>query len=763
MSTHHGHLAYFLSRFVAHGRQDVHARRISGPQGQARYEPRNGKIGPEEIRRHLMSDYPLGMYLVEGHLVRAAVLDLDDHDGSVGWSGVLPIAQRLSDELRAVGLRPYLCRSGGGQGVHIWIVWKDPQDARAVRATLREVLELVGLQSGTEGLSKSRVEIYPKQDRVEAGKFGNLIALPFSRASAPLADDLSIIELAEYQTPLFESLYSEPVGQYTEIEKSDAFGPLPIDEEDVSAALQKIPADDHDLWIRIGLGIKNTFGNDGFDLWDAWSAKAANYPGKTVCEGRWRTFPDTSKVGIGTIFYFAQQNGWNGPSNQTVRSMNSRFGILTHGNKTLIILKNGDRKPDDEFTWLSKEAFVDRLKTEPMRDSSGGEGTKDKAKFWMSHRLAAHYHRLDFDPSLPVGHNGKVWNLWTGFAVKPVPGSWSLLQDHIRTNICQCDAILYQWLINWMAMGVQRPSYVIGTAPVLKGYPGTGKGVLANAYGKLWGRHFVAITNEEQVTGRFNAHLAGKRLIFIDEGTFGGDRRKAGVLKTRVTEDWIMLEAKGIDPIRMRNWMIFMIASNEESIVPADRADRRWQLFPVGDTHRADRGYFRAIFQQLETGGYEAMLYDLLHANVNEGPDPCVTIKTDELFYQVIQAAPVELKYLHQILDAGTLPQNAVAGPSSSTIRALLEDLKRSFPTQRYPSDVSLGRFLKSTFPGIHTHVAGKFRLPSPDNRPTFERSTRYDFPDLSACRIAFERVVGQRVPWSATTLDWQSDDDIPI
>jgi hypothetical protein len=103
-----------------------------------------------------------------------------------------------------------------------------------------------------------------------------------------------------------------------------------------------------------------------------------------------------------------------------------------------------------------------------------------------------------------------------------------------------------------------------------------------------------------------------------------------------------MLEAKGVDPIKMANRMIFMVASNEESIVPADRADRRWQLFTVGNGRRNDRKYFGSIADQMNNGGLEVMLFDLFNWNLKDGPDPQITIKNDELLNQIISAAPHE-------------------------------------------------------------------------------------------------------------------------
>jgi len=80
-------------------------------------------------------------------------------------------------------------------------------------------------------------------------------------------------------------------------------------------------------------------------------------------------------------------------------------------------------------------------------------------------------------------------------------------------------------------------------------------------------------------------------------------------------------------------------------------ADRRWQMFEVGDRNREDHKFFAAIAKELEAGGYEAMLHDLLHRDISKGPDPRRTIKTAALLEQVIRAAPPEVRYLHQILE----------------------------------------------------------------------------------------------------------------
>ncbi len=105
-----------------------------------------------------------------------------------------------------------------------------------------------------------------------------------------------------------------------------------------------------------------------------------------------------------------------------------------------------------------------------------------------------------------------------------------------------------------------------------------------------------------------------------------------------------------------------MIASNEASIVPADMGDRRWQIFEVGERNRENREYFANIADQLENGGYAAMLHDLLNRDISKGPNPRKIIRTVGLFEQIMRAAGPEIRYIHQLLDNGFLPQLEAPG-----------------------------------------------------------------------------------------------------
>ena len=121
---------------------------------------------------------------------RLATLDFDDKSGAMPWEQMRACALRVAETARQFKLNPWAVRSGGGNGVHLHFLWDEKQSAADCRRLLETVLSAEGFSNGTGGVAKNEVEIFPKQDRVDAERVGNLIALPFARKSGPLDHDL---------------------------------------------------------------------------------------------------------------------------------------------------------------------------------------------------------------------------------------------------------------------------------------------------------------------------------------------------------------------------------------------------------------------------------------------------------------------------------------------------------------------------------------------------------------------------------------------
>ncbi len=80
---------------------------------------------------------------------------------------------------------------------------------------------------------------------------------------------------------------------------------------EIQDALLHIDSRPHDDWVRVGLALYS-LGEDGLLLWDTWSKSAPNYDAAEIPK-RWKTFAGSS-VNLQTVFYMAQQSGWQNPA-----------------------------------------------------------------------------------------------------------------------------------------------------------------------------------------------------------------------------------------------------------------------------------------------------------------------------------------------------------------------------------------------------------------------------------------------------------------
>lgn len=80
--------------------------------------------------------------------------------------------------------------------------------------------------------------------------------------------------------------------------------------QDIESALYCVSPVDREMWIRMGMAVKNELGEGGFDLWNAWSQQADNYQEKAA-RSSWKSFKPGIGPTIASLIYEAKQNGWS--------------------------------------------------------------------------------------------------------------------------------------------------------------------------------------------------------------------------------------------------------------------------------------------------------------------------------------------------------------------------------------------------------------------------------------------------------------------
>ena len=261
----------------------------------------------KRIIEHLTTPTMYGCCPIDkgGSTTSVAVLDMDDHDGNMAWDTTLAIGESVSEKLSKYGLHPTMFRSSGGKGLHLIMLWQDPQDAASVRAHLANIIAELGYADGAGGLLKKEIEIFPKQDSVALDGKGNYFWLPFGRKSRLIDSAFGLIEdnaMAATQL-LWEMSAPVPVNvkRLTQRDSDDlaaymAHQPKDFTLEEIQTMLDEYPAEllDHDLWCEVGMALHHQFvgGDEGFQLFKTWSAKDSR-PGMYTqkgCQSKWVSF-----------------------------------------------------------------------------------------------------------------------------------------------------------------------------------------------------------------------------------------------------------------------------------------------------------------------------------------------------------------------------------------------------------------------------------------------------------------------------------------
>jgi hypothetical protein len=438
-------------------------------------------------------------------------------------------------------------------------------------------------------------------------------------------------------------------------------------------------------------------------------------------------------------------------------AMNARYFVVLEGGKALVGMFEYERGRQK----LVLMRFADFKNLHMNKYVEVGKFTVPLGTWWLQHSKRRQYAGLAFHP----GNNARVidgkLNLWRGWAFQPKPGDWSKLRDHIWIAVASRKKEVFDYVMNWLAWCVQHPDERAEVVLVMQGKRGAGKGTVANAMCKLLGQHALQISSAEHLVGRFNGHLRDTVLLFADEAYWPGNKGAEGTIKRLVTEPTIFIEAKGRDGVEVPNLLHVMMASNEDWAVPAGERERRYFVLKVSDEKLQDHAWFKAIVNQLENGGYGAMLHDLLHHDLGDFHPRQLPKSNDLTGQQALSLGPLDSWWV-ELLEIGTLtgcdpmePNRAVSNKYEEKVvvgcsdrwvtRLGLYDQARNIePRLRQRSDHTLGQYLAEQ---------------GCDNSRKVMRRRGWTFPELVACRKKWE----ERFPgwtWRNPYLSrWQVED----
>ena len=587
----------------------------------------------ELFEAHLSGVTPLGIYLLDDNdQISFGAIDIDQY----------PIdLDALANRLNELSLPLIVCNSKSG-GAHVYAFFENPQDP----IDTIDVLNTIAVAIGYPG-----VEIFPKQIKRPSGRYGNYINLPFfghpslqyvcytPEGAIELSDFLDLAERSRTTAADLKRIISQQN--------------LTKDIQTPNNAEFQRPqtAGRNEYLFYLGTDLMRQ--NLGHDI----VATALRKKNRTATEQDHENFvtegplPSDELETLITNLKKIEPRQASDNSSVFVEELNAKHAhIMISGKARIINIMTDPRNGWQVHDFSTPADFRSRYANCKVK---GGSKTRTAAQVWLESPKRRSYGGITFLPGKDAGDH---FNLFQGFAVEPADGDCSLYLDHIRNNICSADDELYDYIIHWMADAIQNPSSRPGVALAIRGQQGVGKGVFVSMFAKLFGPHFIQVTQSNHLVGNFNGHQKDKLLVFADEAFWAGNKQAEGVLKGLVTEDTLSIEMKGVDVGQFPNFIRLILATNNDWVVPASAEQRRFVVIDASAARIQDTAYFGAIIHQMENGGLEALMYHLLSVDL-EGVNLRKIPQTDALADQKLRSLDSVATWLYGCLDNGGIEE----------------------------------------------------------------------------------------------------------
>jgi phage/plasmid-associated DNA primase len=325
-----------------------------------------------------------------------------------------------------------------------------------------------------------------------------------------------------------------------------------------------------------------------------------------------------------------------------------------------------------------------------------------------------------------------------------------VIQEFLHTVICDNNVALFDYLIRYLAHMLQKPHEKPGIMIVLLSGQGEGKGTFFKTLQRMWPRTTLAVSDVDEVVGKFNAALERNYIVCMDEALFAGDKKSLDKLKSLITEPTCRIEQKHQPSRSIESYHRYFASSNHSHFAHVDKDDRRFLFVRLSSIHKQDQVYFDAVNDALEDDAViAAMMHDLINLdltgfNVRKRP------LTEEHLSQRIQSLNGFERYWYEVLQSGMLDRfTEWKQPKFISTKNLIDNYKEY--------DTNAGRYNP-----IQQHrISSTLKTICPSAKPLRKKANNiqergYELPDIKVARMEFEKMLG-------TSVDWSEVDDASV
>ena len=221
-----------------------------------------------------------------------------------------------------------------------------------------------------------------------------------------------------------------------------------------------------------------------------------------------------------------------------------------------------------------------------------------------------HYNKIVFKPHNHGVLRGEL-NTFTGFKAKRLPDDQAAdpdviapFLDHIKKVWANNDESIYNYIVKWLSVVVQKPWERTNTFILLTGSQGCGKGVPCEfLINRIFGKHCAAdCAGLSKVTQRFNSMLSGKVFLNVNEMSDVNSKNfyaNFDKLKALITDSHLCVERKGMPVCHIENCLNMIGCSNQRHTMNKEKGCRRILALECSDEFVGNFSYFDRLVKNL--------------------------------------------------------------------------------------------------------------------------------------------------------------------
>lgn len=290
------------------------------------------------------------------------------------------------------------------------------------------------------------------------------------------------------------------------------------------------------------------------------------------------------------------------PSHPPKKGTRSRARVVSAG-KLSTLFQHFSYQYGSDIAWDRRERLA--MKISHMRHTFG----QDAVKLWLTSekRHDVRAEEVVFDPTGKC--SDQCVNLFGGIELQPVDGEVAPMLE-LLDHLCDNDEEVRDWLLNWLALPLQRLGSKMRTAVIVHGDEGSGKNLFFEAVRDIYGE-YALVVGQDQLEDKFNDWLSCKLFIIGDEVVTRQElRHHKGRLKAMISGREVQINTKMMPVRKEANHVNLVFLSNELQPLELDATDRRYCV--MWTPPRRDKAFYGRVGQCLASGGLAAFYAFLL-------------------------------------------------------------------------------------------------------------------------------------------------------